>query len=95
MLSITQDPLVDTPPKLKEYADNFKAGPGWQLLTSDQASVEFALKKIGQYVEEKDAHSSIIIIGNEPTGLWKKAFVHAGPEALARIVETVLNDTGS
>ena len=94
MLSITQDPVVDTPAKLKVYADNFKVGLGWQLLTSDQASVEFALQKIGQYVEEKNAHTSIVIIGNEATGLWKKAFVHAGPEELAKIVESVLNDSG-
>lgn len=94
MISISQDPGGDTPPKLKAYADKLKIGPGWQLLTGDKHSVNLALNKLGQYVEEKTTHSNIIIIGNESTGLWKKAFVHAGPEALARVVESVLNDTG-
>lgn len=94
MISISQDPEVDTPPKLKAYADKLNIGPGWQLLTGDKNSVNFALRKIGQYVEEKNTHSNIIIIGNESTGLWKKAFVHAGPEALAKVVASVLDDTG-
>ena len=94
MISISQDPEVDTPPKLKAYADKLNIGPGWQLLTGDKASVDFALKRFGHYVDEKAAHSNIVIIGNESTGLWKKAFVHAGPEALANVVTSVLNDTG-
>ena len=94
MISISLDPEIDTPPRLKVYADDLNIGPGWQLLTGDRASVDFALKKLGNYVEEKTAHSNIVIIGNESTGLWKKAFVHAGPEALAKVVASVLNDTG-
>ena len=36
--------------------------------------MDFALYKLGQYVEAKESHSNVIIIGNEPKGLWKKAF---------------------
>jgi len=54
--------------------------------------VNFALNKLGQYVADKNDHSSIMIIGNEATGLWKKAFALAKAEELIKIVEGVVND---
>jgi protein SCO1/2 len=95
LLSISVDPVTDTPEKLHDYAQRVGAKPGWQFLTGDKASVDAVLKKLGQYVESRDAHSNLFIIGNEPTGLWKKAFGLAAPEEVVRIVESVANDRGS
>ncbi len=94
LISISVDPLTDTPPKLKAFADRLNAKPGWHFLTGPKENVDFALYKLGQYVEAKESHSNVIIIGNEPTGLWKKAFGLAQPEELMRMVEEVLNDKG-
>jgi protein SCO1/2 len=92
ILSISVDPLVDTPPKLKEYAKKLNARPGWNFLTGDKENVEFALKKLGQFVDDKQDHLNIFIIGNERTGLWKKAFGLAQSDELVKVVESVLND---
>ncbi len=54
--------------------------------------MEFALRKLGQYVDAKETHFNILIIGNEPTGLWKKAFGLVGAGKLIKIVQGVLND---
>jgi hypothetical protein len=35
-----------------------------------------------------------MIVGNEVTGLWKKAFALARPDELIKIVEEVNNDKG-
>jgi hypothetical protein len=35
---------------------------------------------------------NILIIGNERTGLWKKAFGLAKSDELIKVVESVLND---
>lgn len=94
LISISVDPFTDTPRKLKAFADRLNAKPGWHFLTGSKENVDFALYKLGQYVEAKESHSNVIIIGNEPTGLWKKAFGLAQPEELMRMVEEVLNDTG-
>jgi hypothetical protein len=40
----------------------------------------------------KDDHTTIIIIGNEPKGLWKKAFGLAKPDELMKVVDDVIND---
>lgn len=92
IISISVDPTVDTPSRLKEYATKLNAKPGWYFLTGDKEKVDFALYKLGQYVENKQDHLNIFIIGNERTGLWKKAFGLARSEELVKVVESVLND---
>jgi len=49
---------------------------------------------VEQYVESKDDHTTIFIIGNETTGLWKKALGIASPNELVQIVQSVVNDKG-
>jgi protein SCO1/2 len=95
LVSITVDPEVDTPVRLKEYAKKFHAGGGWVFLTGKKENLDWALYKLGQYVERKDDHTTIFIIGNEPTGLWKKAFGMANVTELVQIVESVVNDKGA
>jgi protein SCO1/2 len=92
ILSISVDPTVDTPPILKQYAKKLQARPGWYFLTGSKENVDFALKKIGQFVPDKQDHLNIFIIGNERTGLWKKAFGLAKSEELVKVVESVVND---
>lgn len=94
LVSISVDPLTDTPARLKEYAAKFHARPGWLFLTGKKENVDWALYKLGQYVEAKDDHKTIIIIGKEPTGLWKKAFGLAKADELVAIVNSVVDDKG-
>jgi protein SCO1/2 len=94
LVSITVDPEHDTPAKLHAYAGKWQARPGWYFLTGSKANVDAALRKLGQYVEEPSGHMNVIVIGNERTGLWKKAFGLAPTEDLAKVVESVLNDRG-
>jgi len=94
LVSLTVDPEVDTPARMKEYAKKFHAGRGWIFLTGKKENLDWALYKLGQYVEKKDDHKTIFIIGNEPTGLWKKAFGMANVAELVQVVESVVNDKG-
>lgn len=92
IISISVDPAVDTPAELKAFGKKFHARPGWYFLTGPKENVEFVLKKIGQFVSDKQDHYNIIIVGNEPSGLWKKAFGLAKSDALIEVVESVLDD---
>ena len=92
IISISVDPTVDTPANLKEYAKKLHARPGWYFLTGEKQNVDFALKKLGHFVTDKQDHLNIFIIGNERTGLWKKAFGLAQSDELVKVVESVLND---
>ena len=92
IISISVDPAVDTPASLKAYAKKLNAGPGWYFLTGNKESVDLALKKIGHFVDNKESHLNIFIIGNERTGLWKKAFGLAQSDELMKVVDSVLTD---
>ena len=92
LISISTDPENDTPERLKEFGEKFGARPGWYLLGGDRKNVESVLSKLGQYAEYKENHQAIMLVGNVPTGLWKKAFGLAQAEKIIEIVDSVLND---
>jgi protein SCO1 len=95
LVSLTVDPETDSPDKLKAYAEQLRALPGWSFLTGEKENVLAALSKLGQRVQAREDHSNIFVIGNERTGLWKKAMGLAPPDEIIRIVESVLNDKPS
>ena len=90
LISLTVDPATDTPARLHEYAKSMSAKPGWYFVTGERKNVEQALQKLGLLVPEKEAHKAIMIIGNEPKGVWKKAFGLARSEDNVRMVEEVV-----
>lgn len=92
IISISVDPEVDTPALLKEYARKLNAAPGRYFITGKKENVDWALYKLGQYVEQKEQHTNVFIVGNERTGLWKKVFGLAKPEEIVKSVESVLDD---
>lgn len=94
LISISVDPVNDTPAKLKEYAGRFHARPGWYMLTGPKENVEAALRKLGQWVDVPANHQNLYLIGNDRTGLWKKAFALAKPEEVLPVVDSVVNDKG-
>jgi protein SCO1/2 len=92
LISISVDPLTDTPERLRAYGAKFKAKPGWYLLGGKKENVDWALYKLGMFVENKNDHNTIMVIGNEATGLWKKAFALAKPSELVTIIQSVADD---
>lgn len=91
IISISVDPADDAA-KAKAYADRYKTGPGWYFLTGEKSNMETVLRKLGMYVANKDEHSSILIVGNLRTGLWKKVFGLASLADVQAQIESVLND---
>jgi protein SCO1/2 len=94
LLSITVDPGNDTPARLREYAASYGARPGWHFLTGKRENVELALRKLGQYVAAREDHLTLMIVGNEPTGLWKKVLALADIGQILETVLSVVNDKG-
>lgn len=91
MISISVDPETDTPAVLKKYADAFKAQPGWYFLTGEKKNVDLVLAKLGGYVEDKQQHTSTLIIGNVKTGEWMKVLAMSNPTEIASAVNKLLN----
>jgi protein SCO1/2 len=92
LVSITVDPENDNPEVLRKYAAGVGAKPGWDFLTGDKQTVDQVLYKLGLYAEAKEDHSNVFIVGNEPTGLWKKVLGIAPPYEIRQSIESVLDD---
>ncbi len=95
ILTFTLDPEVDGVEALADYAQKLGARDGWYFLTGSKEPLEAALRKLGQWVENKEAHGSMLIFGNEPTGLWKKVLAMATPAELTTALDSVLQDAGT
>lgn len=85
MISITLDPITDTPEALGKFAAGHGVKPGWYFLTGKKEQVDRVLYKLGGYVEDKNRHNGLLIIGNEATGEWMKvpSMARAGEIAAA------------
>ncbi len=92
LLSLTVDPEVDDLEAMQHYADALGARQGWYFLSGEDKDLEFALKRLGLAVENKESHSPLFLIGNLRTGLWKKAVGLASGDELIEILNSVLED---
>jgi protein SCO1 len=89
ILSISVDPLLDTPQMLHAYADSLQAGPGWYFLTGAKDAVDTVLKRIGNRSLKPEDHSDVIVVGNDASGTWIKLTAIATTEDIARAVAEV------
>lgn len=90
LVSLSVDPAHDTPARLKAYAENHGARPGWLWLTGQQPEVTAALKGFGTYTANFKDHPVVIMIGDGRSGQWIRYYGFQDPERLAAQVRDVL-----
>lgn len=90
LISISVDPEADTPAQLQRFAKEAGAQANWHFITGDRARVFSALQKLGLKTDLKENHSAVVLIGNEPKGVWKKAFGLAQSDDVMKLVEEVV-----
>ncbi len=95
LISITVDSPRDTVDVLSAYARRYGAREGWYFLGGRKPDVDALLKKLGQYVDNREAHGAVLLVGNLRTGLWKKVFGLADVEQVIDQVQSVINDEGT
>ncbi|MDI3398064.1 SCO family protein [Pseudomonas sp. V88_4] len=84
-ISLTSDPLRDTPAVLKAYT--LKQGaddPHWLFLTGDKAQMDLVLGRIGQIVPTPEQHSTQLIVGDVANKRWSKIRPDAPAAAIAQ-----------
>lgn len=90
LISITVDPETDTPEQLRRFAKEAGAKPGWSFVTGERENVNLALRKLGLSTDVKENHTAVVIIGNEPKGVWRKAFGLAPADDVRKLVKEVV-----
>jgi cytochrome oxidase Cu insertion factor (SCO1/SenC/PrrC family) len=86
LISISVDPTVDTPERLKAFAEKFNAGPRWTFVTGDKGEIDSLLKGLGAAVTNKNDHTPMIMIGNDTADYWTKAYGLSSPSKLVDLI---------
>ena len=73
-ISISVDPLTDTPERLKAWGAKFKAGAGWTFVTGNKEQIDNLLYALGASVARREDHSPTVIVGNDLTGVWTRTY---------------------
>jgi protein SCO1/2 len=75
LISMTVDPLRDTPPRLKDYAGKHQLKLGnWSFLTGSKADVDAVNKAFGTYTANIDDHPPMVMVGDTTSGQWTRFF---------------------
>ena len=69
-VSISKDPLNDTPEKLSKWGQLHGVGPGWTLVTGDAPVIKKLLWDLTGEEIGPVSHESQVLIGNDRTGVW-------------------------
>src|SRR5439155_4118433 len=91
LISVSVDPATDTPERLRDFAAKFKAGPGWTFVTGDKTEIESLLQSLGAAVDDKNDHTPMILVGNDPAGYWTRAYGLSSPAALVKVMTEAAN----
>lgn len=95
LVSISVDPEHDRPAELRAFAKRHRAaGPGWTFLTGRKADVDLVVRRLGEYVEAPEDHSTVFIAGNARTNHWMRLRPDAPPAVIAAQLQRLAAEDG-
>ena len=86
LVTVTVDPLRDTPARLKAYAAKFNAKAGWTWLSGSPVAVNDLLKGMGAYSADFTQHPQMVLVGDAASGHWTRFSGLPDPARLAEHV---------
>lgn len=87
LITVTVDPVRDTPARLKEYAGQLGAGEGWSWLTGPKPQVDEVLKVFGAYSANFLDHPPLVVVGDAKSGRWLRFYGFPNPDQVVKAVE--------
>ncbi|NMG46158.1 SCO family protein [Aromatoleum toluvorans] len=90
LVSLTVDPVRDTPARLRDYARARGAGEGWSWLTGSAPAVNDTLKGLGTWTPDFEDHPVVMMVGDGRTGKWTRFYGFADPAMLVAQVESLI-----
>jgi protein SCO1/2 len=89
LISVSVDPVNDTPERLAAWGKRFGAGPDWTLVTGAKQDVDGLLRAVGVFAADKANHSPFVLVGNDRKGIWRRVHGLTAPENLATAIEAL------
>jgi len=90
LISISIDPLNDTPQRLQSWKNKFNGGPGWTLLTGSQSNIDRLLKATGLFAPDPQEHTPVTLVGSLQNNQWTRLSGLGPAEQIAQLVDKLL-----
>jgi len=91
LISISVDPVEDTPAMLDQWSRQFgPASPEWTLLTGSKNDIDRVLKALQIFTPDKQDHSPVVLIGDDSAQDWVRASALLPPSRLADLLKARL-----
>ncbi len=92
-VSLSIDPERDTPAAMKAFAEEHQADhDGWVWLTGKPENLDNIIKRLGQYAEDIEAHSTMMLAGNVNAAHWVKIQPYEMPPQIAQKIALLLEE---
>jgi protein SCO1/2 len=82
LVSVSVDPIRDTPQRLEAYSRIHKAQPGWIWLTGNKRTMDEVLDGLGAYSPNFEDHAAMVLIGDGKDGQWSRFYGFPNPDRI-------------
>ena len=92
-VSVSIDPERDTPEAMKIFAERQGVDESrWLFLTGSKENLDTIVKRLGQYTQEVEAHSTLMLAGNTRTRHWTRVLPMVPPAGIAEKMRALAED---
>jgi protein SCO1/2 len=91
LISVSTDPLTDTPDTLKAWGERFGVKRGWTLVTGEKKHMDNLLRALTGDTARTGEHSPIAIIGSDEKRVWIRAYGLESPKRMIEIIRNLPN----
>ena len=93
-ISVSVDPLTDTPERLKAWGAKFKAGAGWTFVTGNKAEIDQLLQALGASAARREDHTPSVIVGNDAKDVWTRTYGLTKTTQMVSLIENITKESG-
>lgn len=95
-ISISLDPVRDTPAAMKEFAQTHDADQErWLWLTGQPDNVNLITQKLGSYTDELEAHTTTLIAANVRDAHWTKIAPNVPPRGVVERLRMLVEENAA
>jgi len=92
-VTLSLDPARDTPAAMKEFAKTHNADhEGWVFLTGKAENLDNIIKRLGQFTDDLEAHSTMMLAGNVSAAHWMKIQPQEMPPQIVEKLKLLIED---
>ena len=93
LISVSVDPLTDTPERLKAWGAKFKAAAGWTFVTGNKPEIDQLLRALGASTARREDHTPSVIIGNDAKDVWTRTYGLSKTFQMVALIESIAKES--